>query len=294
MDSVVGVVGAPGGGADFFFEGAFEATPSSGEGDELFGITVAIASPNPIVRDAAARQVKASGGRAVQAASLKKLLTIAPPEAVLLLDERLSAPDAPLSPPTHRACIVLLAPEERALIAPRRAAGFAGYLIKPLRRESLAARVLAAMQAGPAVVDQTTEDERIAPAVAAGVQVLLAEDNPINAMLARILLEREGAAVERVTSGGEALAALETGRYDLVLMDLRMPGLDGMAATRALRAKGVKTPIVALTADAFEDDRRACLSAGMDDFLVKPLTPDTLRAALLRWTSPVQAVKVAV
>jgi CheY-like chemotaxis protein len=56
----------------------------------------------------------------------------------------------------------------------------------------------------------------------------------------------------------------------------------------------VKTPIVALTADAFEDDRRACLSAGMDDFLVKPLTPDTLRAALLRWTSPVQAVKVAV
>jgi CheY-like chemotaxis protein len=294
MGSTVGVAGAPGGGADFYFEGSFKAAPLRGEVDELFGITVAIASPNPIIRDAAARQVKASGGRAIQASSLATLLAIAPPEAVLLLDEGLSASGAPLLPPAHRACLVLLAPEERGMIEPRRAAGFSGYLIKPLRRESLAARVLAAMEAGPAVVDHAAEDERIAPAVAAGRHVLLAEDNPINAMLARILLEREGAAVERVTSGGEALAALETGRYDLVLMDLRMPGLDGLAATRALRAKGVKTPIVALTADAFEDDRRACLAAGMDDFLIKPLTPDTLRAVLLRWTTPAQAVKVAV
>jgi CheY-like chemotaxis protein len=77
-------------------------------------------------------------------------------------------------------------------------------------------------------------------------------------------------------------------------MDLRMPGLDGVAATAALRAKGVSTPVVALTADAFEDDRRACLIAGMDDFLVKPLTPDTLRAVLLRWTGPARPVKVAV
>ena len=294
MGSTVGVGGAPGGGADFFFEGAFEAVAPTLEGDELFGVTVGIASPNPIVRDAAARQVKACGGRAVQAATLAGLLSVAPPEAVLLLDERLSTETRPLVPPPHRACVVLLAPEERALIEPRRAAGFAGYLIKPLRRESVAARVLAALQAGPAVIDHTADDERIAPAAAAGARVLLAEDNPINAMLARILLEREGAAVDRVTSGGEALAALETGHYDLVLMDLRMPGLDGLAATRALRAKGVRTPVVALTADAFEDDRRACLSAGMDDFLAKPLTPDTLRAALLRWTAPAQAVKVGV
>jgi CheY-like chemotaxis protein len=290
MESTVGVTGAPGGGADFFFEGAFAPVAQRQDGDELFGITVGIASPNPIVRDAAARQVRASGGRAVQAATVDDLLRIAPPEAVLLLDDRLDAP----APVPGRACVVLLAPVERTLIEPRRAAGFAGYLIKPLRRESVAARVLAAMQTGPVTADAAAEDERIAPAVAAGCHVLLAEDNPINAMLARILLEREGAAVDRVTSGGEALAALEAGLYDLVLMDLRMPGLDGLAATRALRAKGVKTPIVALTADAFEDDRRACLAAGMDDFLVKPLTPDTLRAALLRWTAPAQAVKVAV
>jgi CheY-like chemotaxis protein len=63
-----------------------------------------------------------------------------------------------------------------------------------------------------------------------------------------------------------------------------MPRLSGMEATRALRARGVETPVVALTANAFEDDRRACLAAGMDDFLVKPLSPEALRRALLLWT----------
>jgi CheY-like chemotaxis protein len=67
-------------------------------------------------------------------------------------------------------------------------------------------------------------------------------------------------------------------------MDLRMPGLDGREATEALRARGCRTPIVALTADAFEEDRRACLEAGMDDFLTKPLKPDMLQAMLRRWT----------
>jgi CheY-like chemotaxis protein len=67
-------------------------------------------------------------------------------------------------------------------------------------------------------------------------------------------------------------------------MDVRMPGLGGLGATRMLRARGLATPVVALTANAFEDDRRACLEAGMDDFLVKPLSPEALRVALSRWT----------
>jgi CheY-like chemotaxis protein len=67
-------------------------------------------------------------------------------------------------------------------------------------------------------------------------------------------------------------------------MDVRMPGLGGLAATRALRTRGVATPVVALTANAFDDDRRACLEAGMDDFMVKPLSPEALRGALARWT----------
>jgi CheY-like chemotaxis protein len=182
---------------------------------------------------------------------------------------------------------VLLRPEERERIEPARAAGFAGYLIKPLRRASLVQRVLAA---GGEIA--SPDDDRIAPPriltdpAVGGVSVLLAEDNPINAMLARALLRREGAAARHVESGEAALDALAEEGFDLVLMDVRMPGLSGVETTRALRSRGVETPVVALTANAFEDDRRTCLEAGMDDFLVKPLSPEALRSALARWTGP--------
>lgn len=291
MESAVGVDDAPGGGADFWFEGHFASAGLTTPVGDLVGLTIGVASPNTVILEAATRQIEARGGRAVCGASLDAVIAQSPADAVLLIDERL---EGEVAPPQGRKALVLLAPEERALIEPRREAGFEGYLIKPLRPESLAERVRAALDARPAPAGHSADDERIAPNAAKGARVLLAEDNPINAMLARILLEREGAQVERVTTGVEAVNALAAGAYDLVLMDLRMPGLDGVAATMALRAKGVTTPVVALTADAFEDDRRACLKAGMDDFLVKPLTPDTLRAVLLRWTGPGRPVKLAI
>jgi CheY-like chemotaxis protein len=238
-----------------------------------------------VVREAAARQIEACGARAVVTETRAALLERAPEDAVLLIDHALRG-----KAPADRKAIVLLRPDERGRIARSRASGFAGYLIKPLRRASLAARVLAALGAETTAA---VEDERIAPAAAPGKRVLLAEDNPINALLARTLLQREGCQVDRVASGEEALAALQAGTYDLVLMDVRMPGMTGTQATRALRSRGIKTPVVALTADAFEDDRKACLDAGMDDVLVKPLNPDALRGALVRWTNPAAQAKVA-
>ena len=110
------------------------------------------------------------------------------------------------------------------------------------------------------------------------------ETYPVGALLASTLLKREGCAVETAASGHEALDALKRARYDLVFMDMRMPGMDGPSAARAIRARGDETPIVALTANAFAEDRRACLEAGMDDHLVKPLELDALRASLARWT----------
>ena len=103
-------------------------------------------------------------------------------------------------------------------------------------------------------------------------------------MLATTLLRREGATVTHVATGEAALEALAGGAFDVVLMDVRMPGVGGLEAARRLRASGVETPVIALTANAFDDDRRACLDAGMDDFLVKPLSLDALRGALARWT----------
>lgn len=297
MGGELGVGGAVGRGADFWFEAAFEtaAAPTTARAPlartplartPLEGRTVAVASPSAIVREAAARQIEASGGRAVRASTLSEAIARSDDGAVILIDQLLAVHGAPLTPPAGRAGVLLLRPEERERIAPGRAAGFDGYLIKPLRRASLVERVLAA-GAPPA-----TDDDRIAPRrpagppTAGGVRLLLAEDNPINAMLARTLLRREGAEVEHVETGEAALEALAAGVFDLVLMDVRMPGLGGLEATRALRSRGIATPVVALTANAFEDDRRACLAAGMDDFLVKPLSLDALRGALARWTGP--------
>jgi CheY-like chemotaxis protein len=158
-----------------------------------------------------------------------------------------------------------------------------GYLIKPLRRASVAERVLIAAGSERAAA-VGMEDDRIAAAAAPGKRVLLVEDNPINALLARALLTREGCEIDHAAGGEEAIAAVKVGAYDLILMDMRMPGLSGVETAQALRGSGVTTPIVALTANAFEDDRHACLAAGMNDFLVKPMSPDALRATLTRWT----------
>jgi CheY-like chemotaxis protein len=279
MGGDVGVDRAKSGGASFWFEAPFAAAGAVSEPQELKGRSVAVASANPVVREAAVRQVRASGGRAIAAASLGEALI--EPCDVLLLDAALAGPGA--RPPAGQPCIVLLAPDERGQIARCRRAGFAGYLIKPLRRVSLVERVLVAC-GGASDAAATPDDERIAESAAPGARVLLVEDNPINALLARALLAREGCVVEHASDGEEALAAARTQAFDLILMDMRMPGLSGEDTARALRKLGVKAPIVALTANAFEDDRHTCLAAGMNDFLVKPLSPDALRAALTRWT----------
>ncbi|WP_426009909.1 response regulator [Caulobacter sp. DWR2-3-1b2] len=299
MDGEAGVGGEVGQGADFWFEASFEAVANAAVDLPLAGRCVAIASPNAMIREAAIRQIRASGGQALSGETVAAALKGAPADAVLLLDAVLAkaqgaSPRGAFKPPAGRASIVLLTPDQRDRIAKLKAAGFSGYLIKPLRRASLIAQVLEARvpqikgtASHPAVVEtapaKVPDDDRIAPAIATGVRVLLAEDNPINALLARALLEREGCKVDRIASGDEAVSALSRGFYDLILMDLRMPGLNGLEATRALRERGVTTPIVALTADAFDEDRRACLAAGMNDFLAKPLTPSALRGVLTNW-----------
>jgi CheY-like chemotaxis protein len=287
MGGRLGVGGVPGQGAEFWFESPFESAGAATAASSLIGRTVAVASPSVTVREAAARQIEAGGGRAIRAATPAEALARSSEDDVILIDHLCSQGVVPPAPPVGRASVILLRPEERERIEPYRAAGFGGYLIKPLRRASLVERVLAAGKAHAA------DDDRIAPRraavdapVATGVRVLLAEDNPVNAMLARTLLRREGAVVDHVESGEAALEALSRGAYDVVLMDVRMPGLGGLEAARRLRAGGVTAPVIALTANAFDDDRRACLEAGMDDFLVKPLSLDALRAALARWTGP--------
>ncbi len=118
-----------------------------------------------------------------------------------------------------------------------------------------------------------------------GARILLAEDDPINQEVALELLRQAGLAPDLATDGREAVRLAERNDYALILMDVQMPVMNGLEAARAIRSLPGRaaTPIIAKTASVFDDDRRACLDAGMNDFLAKPLQPDKVFATLLKW-----------
>ena len=122
-----------------------------------------------------------------------------------------------------------------------------------------------------------------------GVRVLLVEDNPVNQKVAIRMLQKLGCVVELAENGQQALEKLERASYDIVLMDMQMPVMDGLTATRLLRQREQQTGhhqvVIALTANAMQTDRELCLDAGMDDYLSKPLTLDALQVMLLRWVA---------
>ncbi len=139
---------------------------------------------------------------------------------------------------------------------------------------------LASVAASPVVVADS--------AVASGVlSVLLAEDNPVNQKLSTILLTRWGHTVTLARNGAEAVDAVLGARFDVVLMDVHMPAVDGLEATRRIRAMGgpmAAVPIIAMTADVLDGDAARCLGAGMDDYIAKPIDPARLQAVLAKYT----------
>jgi two-component system, sensor histidine kinase and response regulator len=160
------------------------------------------------------------------------------------------------------------------------AAGCSAYLLKPVDPSELYDSLSAIERGRRTDVASATDVPRRA-------RILLAEDSALIRRVARLQLEDLQYGVDIVENGLQAVAAVATGDYELVLMDMRMPEMDGLTATRAIRAaeheSGKHIIVVALTANALEGDRDACIAAGMDDFLAKPLQLDALRAALDRW-----------
>ncbi|MFO1287840.1 MAG: MASE3 domain-containing protein [Rubrivivax sp.] len=135
-------------------------------------------------------------------------------------------------------------------------------------------------QAGPGPRQAEAELKR----AHAGRRVLLAEDEPVNREIIEFLLQQVGLTVTKAEDGEAAVQAALQGTHDLVLMDMQMPRLDGIEATRRIRAAaGTAPPIVALTANAFHEDRERCLQAGMNDFVSKPVAPERLYAVILHW-----------
>ncbi len=134
---------------------------------------------------------------------------------------------------------------------------------------------------------QETAEDRLQREFA-GANVLLAEDEPVNQEVGRMLLEDVGLSVDLAEDGEQAIALARQKPYALILMDMQMPNRNGIEATKAIRAESLNrdTPILAMTANVFEEDRQACEQAGMNDHIAKPVDPEVMYATLLKWLAP--------
>ncbi len=168
--------------------------------------------------------------------------------------------------------------------------GFDGYLPKPVEARQLCETLLDLMAIHLRQHPSTTlvSLQETSLRVHHGQRILVAEDNPVNQEVARELLEDLGLRVDIADNGEAAVAMVRDNAYDLILMDMQMPVMDGIEATRTIRALPGQSlqPIVAMTANAFEEDRMACLNAGMNDHVAKPVNPETLFTVLLKWLPP--------
>ncbi len=171
--------------------------------------------------------------------------------------------------------------------------GFAAYAVKPLRHRELFDILQSTLSGRPHAApsnpgNSETEQHKLQRLKGKKVRLLVAEDNRINRDVALAVLSRIGVRADAVANGEEALEALRSVPYDLVLMDVQMPEMDGLEATRRIREPDSEVlnreiPIVAMTAHAMTCDRKKCLDAGMDDYLAKPVLPSTLAAMLKKW-----------
>lgn len=177
--------------------------------------------------------------------------------------------------------------------------GFDAYFTKPVKRDHLYQLMMNAFDTHrknktPRKKRELITRHHLEDMRQCSMHVLLVEDNVTNQKVARHMLDKAGCRVDVAGNGAEAVAAFKDVSYDLILMDVQMPVLDGLAATREIRSlekanqssqnsNGHVTPIVALTANAMKEDRKSCLDAGMDDYLAKPINPDDLWSTLKKW-----------
>jgi CheY-like chemotaxis protein len=284
MGGDVGLVSRPGFGASFWVELPLathnQIAPDGTAPLSLAGVKVCVVSRSNVLTQALRAAVGSLGASVVSADSQPD---------VILFDWRADADREEIDAlkRSARAVIAVAPQEDRAALDASRAAGLEHYTLKPVRRRSLAERIKVALGEADRAVVEHVQQADAAPVALTGLRVLLAEDNPINALLARTLLTRAGCIVTDVRDGEEAVAVAAAAAFDLILLDIRMPRLDGLAAARHIRAgqgPSARAPIVALTADAGDEERAQAFKAGMDDFVTKPIDAGRLLAVAARFT----------
>jgi len=308
MDGKVGVDSEPGRGSTFWFTARLGKGRQAGSllvpDSDLRGRRMLVVDDNDNARGIVAEMLASmtftvgradSGAAAV--AEIERAAAAKEPYEIAFIDWHMPDMDGietarrivrlALPAPPHLVMVTAFGREE--VISNARQAGFDEVLIKPVTPSQLfdaAMRVLGGTASRRAEVGLRPGKAPLELTAVHGAKVLLVEDNDLNQEVARELLAHAGIVADVVADGEQAVAKVAGGAYDLVLMDVQMPVMDGIAATEAIRRAGHRLPIVAMTASVLDKDRERCRAAGMNDHLGKPIEPEELWAILLKWIEP--------
>ena len=321
MGGKIGVKSTPGVGSTFWFELKFEklaqkkpvTAPLTLGPVNLTQARILIIDDNQTNRMILTKNVEALGSRVDAVPSgakglefLRNAYRAGDPYHVILLDMQMPGMDGEQTaraiksdPAVKEAKILILTSMGHRGDASRlEALGCSGYLLKPVKQQMLFDAVIAVLgsesdQKTGLITRHTLSEQR-----KFGSRILLAEDNPINQKLAVVLLQKAGYSVDAVENGAQALEKVQSNQYNVVLMDVQMPEMDGLEATQKIREwereTGRHIPIIAMTAHAMQGDRERCLEAGMDDYVTKPLEPKVFFSALDRWLQVADPVRDSV
>ena len=312
MGGRIGVEDRRGGGSTFWFEldldPAADAGGATNPADRLLaGASVMIVGEHAFTREVWRRVLEDAGASVLAVASANAAADAwgrarddGSSFSVVLLDEADGASlgedlaEALRARPASRAPKMVSAGSITPSHGPARGSAPAvdARLTKPVRRRVLIETIAALLGSATATTAEGLEPDRLDDAPCGAGRILLAEDNDINALLATTLLEAAGYDVNRVEDGAMAVQAARDGTFDLILMDVQMPVMDGLKASRLIRqssGRAATTPIVALTANAMQADRDACLAAGMDEFITKPIVAQTFLEVVSMFAQPAGA-----
>jgi signal transduction histidine kinase/CheY-like chemotaxis protein/HAMP domain-containing protein len=311
MNGDIGVESKEGRGSNFWFTVKMNKQPNTDDShtraimpEELRGKRILAVDDNATNRKIIKSYLKSWQCRATVAPDAEQamaLLTLAAendtPFEMAIIDFMMPGMDGealgraiksnPVLKETH--LIMLTSRGMRGDAARARSMGFEGYLTKPIKQSPLFNAILTVF--GKKLDKKRPQDHSIvtihsiAEAGKRKLQILLTEDNAVNQKVALIHLRKFGFSVDVAENGKEAVEAVRKRCYDLILMDIQMPEMDGHEATRTIRREGYDLPIIAMTANAMKGDREKCLDAGMNDYLAKPVNPKELLAKIEHWSA---------